>query len=41
MKMICTGGPFGDCCCSYDIVLDHEYTIKEFAEEILREKPEE
>lgn len=40
-KMICTGGPFGDCCCSYDVALDKEYTVEEFQQEVLKEKPEE
>ena len=41
MKMIRTGGPYGDACSSYDVKLDHEYTVEEFTEEVLREKPEE
>ncbi|MBP3610337.1 MAG: hypothetical protein J6J42_08390 [Lachnospiraceae bacterium] len=36
-----TGGPYGDCCSSYDVILDHEYTVQEFVEEVLKEKPEE
>lgn len=40
-KMVCTGGPFGDCCSSYDVVLDKEYTVEEFIQEVLKEKPEE
>lgn len=41
MKMICTGGPYGDCCSSYDVELDHEYTVKEFVKEVLTQKPQE
>ena len=41
MKMICTGGPYGDSMCSYDVQLDREYTVKEFMEAVLKEKPKE
>lgn len=37
--MKCTGGPYGDSCSSYDIIFDREYTVKEFIEEVLKEKP--
>lgn len=39
MKMICTGGPYGDACCSYVVRLDREYTVQEFVEMVLEEKP--
>ena len=39
IDMICTGGPFGDCCSTYKVVLHHEYTAKEYVEEILKTKP--
>lgn len=41
LDMIYTGGPYGDCCYSYDVKLVQEYTVKEFVEEILKEKPNE
>lgn len=41
VEMICTGGPFGDCCCNYNALLNHEYTVREFVEEVLKEKPDE
>jgi hypothetical protein len=37
--MLCTGGPYGDACSSYAVILGHKYTVKEFIEEVLREKP--
>lgn len=40
-EMIHTGGPYGDCCSSYDVKLKHEYTVQEFIEEVLKEKPKE
>lgn len=30
MKMICTGGPYGDASSSYVVKLDKEYTVQEF-----------
>ena len=39
--MICTGGPYGDCMRSFDVILEHEYTVKEFVEEVIKEKPQE
>lgn len=39
MKMIHTGGPYGDACSSYDVQLDKEYTVQEFVEEVLKTKP--
>lgn len=41
IKLIHTGGPYGDCLCSYDVQLDHEYTVEEFVKEVLKEKPQE
>lgn len=30
-EMICTGGPFGNCCCNYNALLNHEYTVRDYA----------
>ena len=38
IDMICTSGPFGDCCSAYKVVLHHEYTVKEYVEEVLKTK---
>ena len=38
MKMIHTGGPYGDACSSYDVQFDKEYTVQEFVETVLKEK---
>lgn len=35
-KLVCTGGPYGDCCCSYDIELRGEWTVQEFVEAVLK-----
>lgn len=40
-RMKHTGGPYGDACSSYDVMLDHEYTVQEFVEEVLKEKQDE
>lgn len=37
--MICTGGPYGDCCCNYAVQFDRDYTVGEFVKEVLKEKP--
>ena len=37
-KMKHTDGSYGDCCSSYDVMLDHEYTVQEFVEKVLKEK---
>lgn len=29
-KLVCTGGPYGDCCCSYAVELRGEWTVQEF-----------
>lgn len=39
MKMICTGGPYGDASSSYAVKLDKEYTVQEFVKMVLDEKP--
>ena len=39
--MVHTGGPYGDCCSDYDVVLDHEYTIEEFIKEVLSDRANE
>lgn len=28
-KLVCTGGPYGDCCCSYAVELRGEWTVQE------------
>ena len=38
-EMICTGGPFGDSCCSYDVRIEGKCTVREFVESVLKEKP--
>ena len=40
-KMKHTGGPYGDACSSYIVMLDREYTVQEFVEDVIKEKPEE
>ena len=39
MKMICTGGPYSDCTASYDVKLNKKFTVQEFVEMVLEEKP--
>lgn len=34
MKMICTGGPYGDASSSYVVKLDKEYTVQEFVKKL-------
>lgn len=29
-KLVCTGGQYGDCCCSYAVELRGEWTVQEF-----------
>lgn len=41
MKMVCTGGPYGDACSSYDVELDRTCTVQEFIEMVLKEKQNE
>lgn len=31
VEMICTGGPFWDCCYDYNVLLNHEYTVRDYA----------
>ena len=38
-EMICTGGPFGDSCCNYDVRIEGNCTVREFIESVLKEKP--
>ena len=38
-EMICTGGPFGDSCCIYDVRIEGKCTVREFVESVLKEKP--
>ena len=38
-EMICTGGPFGDSCCNYDVKIEGNCTVREFIESVLKEKP--
>lgn len=40
-NLIHTGGPYGDCCFTYDVELNREYTVGEFIRTVLREKPNE
>lgn len=40
IKLISTGGPYGDACCSYDFVLSREMTLKEFVDLIIQDKDE-
>ena len=40
IKLICTGGPYGDACCSYDFELSREMTLKEFVDLIIQDKRE-
>lgn len=34
-NMICTGGPNGDQCCPYNVVMDRRYTVEELVKEIV------
>lgn len=34
-KLVCTGGPYGDCCCSYAVELHGEWTVQEFVKAVL------
>ena len=38
-KLVCTGGPYGDCCCSYDVELRGEWTVQEFVKAVLERNP--
>ena len=40
-KFIHTNGPYSDCMSDYDIELDKSYTVGEFIETVLKEKPKE
>lgn len=39
-EMICTGGPFGDSCCNYDVRIEGNCTVREFIESVLKENRE-
>ena len=39
-EMIRTGGPFGDCTCNYRVEPKCEFTVKEFVDEVLKDKCE-
>ena len=34
-KLVCTGGPYGDCCCSYAVELRGEWTVQELVKAVL------
>ena len=38
-KLVCTGGPYGDCCCSYAVELCGEWTVQEFVKAVLERYP--
>lgn len=38
-KLVCTGGPYGDCCCSYAVELHGEWTVQEFVKVVLERNP--
>ena len=38
-KLVCTGGPYGDCCCSYAVELHGEWTVQEFVKAVLERNP--
>ncbi len=38
-KLVCTGGPYGDCCCSYAVELHGEWTVQEFVKAVLERTP--
>lgn len=38
-KLVCTGGPYGDCCCSYAVELHGEWTAQEFVKAVLERNP--
>lgn len=38
-KPVCTGGPYGDCCCSYAVELRGEWTVQEFVKAVLERNP--
>lgn len=38
-KLVCTGGPYGDCCCSYAVELCGEWTVQEFVKAVLERNP--
>lgn len=38
-KLVCTGGPYGDCCCSYAVELRGEWTVQEFVKAVLERNP--
>lgn len=38
-KLVCTGGPYGDCCCSYAVELRGEWTVPELVKSRFGKKP--
>lgn len=36
----CTGGPFGDCTSNYEIEFSREFTVREFVNEVIKNKDE-
>ena len=38
-KLVCTGGPYGDCCCSYAVELRGEWTVQELVKASFGKKP--
>ena len=38
-KLVCTGGPYGDCCCSYAVELRGEWTVQELVKAVLERNP--
>jgi hypothetical protein len=42
-KLICTGGPYGDCTSSYDVIFLHgeDISVKDFVEMVLLQEPNE
>lgn len=39
IELKCTGGPYGDACSHYSVILRKRYTIKEFIAEVLQSYP--
>ncbi|MBO5319020.1 MAG: hypothetical protein J6B01_04945 [Ruminococcus sp.] len=40
-RLICVAGPFGDCTSRYEVRLDKQYTVREFIDAVLTNKPNE
>lgn len=41
IKYVTTGGPYGDATSRYDVILDKQYTVKEFISAILEQNKDE